>query len=181
MYGMVNQGIRAFIVENFSEETWNDLCVKAGLKEREFESMLTYPDKITYDLVGAISDTFKMKPQDVLSKFGNYWVNYSSSSQIGQVLRFGGSSLIERLSTLDEMHQRVQMSMPHLKPPSFEFELGPDNVHKLHYASERENLEFMVIGLVHGLAKECGETIEITQDDHSAYDEFRATFTLTIL
>ena len=40
MYGMVNEGIRAYILENAGEETWNHIAAKAGLEMREFETML---------------------------------------------------------------------------------------------------------------------------------------------
>ncbi|MEL6102595.1 MAG: heme NO-binding domain-containing protein, partial [Pseudomonadota bacterium] len=91
-----------------------------------------------------------------------------------------GKGLSERLATLNDLHDRIKMSMPHLQPPSFEFEEGEGNEHKLHYASERKGLESMVIGLVEGLGRETGESVEITQDPEPMYDDFRATFTVSI-
>lgn len=178
MYGMVNHGIQSLIVEKFGDADWQDISAKAGLKDEKFEGMLTYPDEITYKLVGIISEKYDLSPEAVLKIFGDYWVDYSSTTNIGQLMRFGGQSLAERLSSLDEMHDRVKMSMPHLKPPSFEFEEGEGNEHKLHYASDREGLEHMVIGLIEGLARETGEKVDVTQDPEPMYEEFRATFTL---
>ena len=180
MYGMVNHGIQTFVMKNFGEADWNDICAKVGLKDRNFEGMMTYPDEVTYKLVGVLSEKYDLTPEQVLKTFGDYWVDYSGASTIGQLLRFGGLSLIERLDTLNEMHDRIKMSMPHLKPPTFEFEEGDGTEHKLHYASEREGLESMVIGLIEGLGRETGEKVEVTQDPEPMYEEFRATFTVKI-
>lgn len=180
MYGLVNHGVQTFIVENFGEEDWRDICAKAGLSDDNFEGMLTYPDDVTYKLVGVISEKYDMTAAEVLRAFGDYWVDYSASSTIGQLLRFGGKGLADRLDTLNEMHERIKMSMPHLKPPSFEFEEGENGEHKLHYASDREGLEHMVVGLVEGLGRESGQTVEISQDPEPAFEGFRASFTIRV-
>ncbi|MEM6388039.1 MAG: heme NO-binding domain-containing protein [Pseudomonadota bacterium] len=148
MYGMVNHGIQTFVTENYGEADWRDICARAGLKQESFEGMLTYPDEVTYKLVGALSEKYDLTAEAVLQIFGDYWVDYSAKTSIGKLMRFSGKGLSERLATLNDLHDRIKMSMPHLQPPSFEFEEGEGNEHKLHYASERDGLESMVIGLV---------------------------------
>lgn len=180
MYGMVNHGIQTFVIENFGEADWRDICARADLKDETFEGMLTYPDDVTYKLVGVLCEKYNLTAEQVLKTFGDYWVDYSATTSVGKLMRFSGQGLAERLDTLNEMHDRIKMSMPHLKPPSFEFEEGEGNEHKLHYASDREGLESMVIGLVEGLGRETGEEVEITMDAKPMYEEFRATFTIKI-
>ncbi|MEM6825101.1 MAG: heme NO-binding domain-containing protein [Pseudomonadota bacterium] len=180
MYGMVNQGVQTFITNNYGEDDWLDICHRAGLSDRHFEGVLMYPDDVTYKLVGAISDKYDLSAEKVLQVFGDFWVDFSKATEIGALLRFGGESLLERLDTLNEMHARIKMSMPHLNPPSFEFEEAEDGSYKLHYASDREGLEPMVIGLVEGLGRETGQPVSITQDPVPAHEGFRATFTLQL-
>lgn len=181
MYGMVNHGIQSFITENFGAQDWIEICKSAGLSDTEFEHMITYPDEITYNLVGAICEKYKLSGDAALETFGAYWVGYSSKSKIGQLIRFGGSELIERLENLDSMHARIKLSMPHLRPPQFEFDEEPGDTHKLHYSSHRDGMEAMVIGLVKGLAEETGDKIEITQQDQPDHHGFKATFVIRIL
>ena len=180
MYGMVNQGIQTFIVEKFGQDDWRDICSKADLSHDTFETMLTYPDDVTYRLVDVISKKYGMTSGEVLKVFGDYWVDYSASTRLGTVLRFGGRDVVQRLESLNEMHERIQSTMPHLRPPSFEFEEGDGGEHKLHYASEREGLEDMVIGLVEGLGRDSGQRVQITKDPAPMYPCYRATFTVRI-
>ena len=161
MYGMVNLGIQKYIVDNHGSQAWWEICAKAGVGETEFESMLTYDDSVTFRLVEAISDKLNVPQEDVLRIFGEYWVEYAGGTALGRIMDFGGSSLIEVLDSLDEMHERFRATMPHLRPPSFEVEELSDQTFRLHYRSERQGLTGMVIGLLYGLARRHGEQIRV--------------------
>ena len=127
MYGMVNEGIRAFIEKEHGPETWEVICKSAQIDQTTFERMTSYDDSITYALVGAICEHTGLSGEDVLKVFGSYWVEFAGASHFGTFLRLAGNSFVERIKGLDDMHESILLSMPHLKPPSFELEdLGDD-------------------------------------------------------
>ena len=161
MYGLVNNGIRTFIAEHYGEEAWCAICADAGVDDVSFESMMSYEDAVTYDLVGAICRKLDLTAEQVLEMFGHFWVGFSSETSIGKVMQFQGDSFVDRLASLDEMHDRVRLAMPHLMPPSFEFEEGADGMHRLHYHSHRKGLQPMVMGLLRGLSEESGIEIAV--------------------
>lgn len=177
MYGMVNQGVREYILKSYGEEVWAKICSDADVQNLEFDRMASYDDAVTYKLVGAISEHTGLSSDDVLRVFGEYWVEFAGRSNFGNLMRLSGSSLVEQLKGLDNMHDRILISMPHLKPPSFELEEGEDGLCQLHYYSEREGLAPMVIGLLYGLANEAGEHVEVKQtafksngEDHDIFE-----------
>ncbi|PUB19231.1 heme-NO-binding protein [Yoonia sediminilitoris] len=179
MYGMVNHGIQSLIEENFGTDDWVQICEKAGIETDHFEGLLSYPDEITYTLVDIISKRYEMGTDEVLRVFGEYWIQFSSDSSIARLLKISKkNSLQENLEALNDMHDRIKLSLPHLRPPYFDYEKGEDGVDKLHYGSEREGMEPMVIGLIYGLAKETGERVEVSIDPRPAYDDIRTTFSL---
>ena len=161
MYGLVNNGVRTFIVNAHGEKTWRAICARAEVDDEEFENLSAYDDEITYRLVGAVSAELDLPAEKVLEVFGHYWVGFSKSTAIGKLVDHGAETLIERINGLDEMHERIQMTMPHLVPPSFAFEEGTDGMHVLRYMSHREGLAPMVIGLLHGMAEDCGVALNI--------------------
>ena len=59
------------------------------------------------------------------------------------------------------MHDRMIMSLPELRPPSFDVEFITDDQLLLHYHSDRNGLAPMVVGLLHGLALEFGQKIAV--------------------
>ena len=95
----------------------------------------------------------------------------------GEILRASGRSLEEMLANLDQLHTRVRLGMPHLKPPSFRLVRNADGSLTLHYSSERRGLAPCVVGLVKGLAKRFGETVTVEHVAHRSgereQDEFR--------
>lgn len=163
MYGLVNRGVEALVVSQYGRATWEAICAKAGVEPDGFESMLTYDDAITERLVGAISETLDLPPAAVLETFGRYWPGYVEDTWIGRSIRLAGDDFVSVLESLDDMHERVAATMPHLKPPSFEVERLSDQRIRLYYFSEREGLEPMVIGLLHGLAAQHAIEIDVGQ------------------
>lgn len=177
MYGLVNNGIETFITENMGAETWAAVCKAAKAPTTAFDQAQVYDDAVTYDLVAAISDHLDMPQEEVLKLFGSYWVGFAKATPIGALMSFSGSSFLEVLDSLDDMHQRMMAAMPHLRPPSFELEHVEGNHYRLHYYSTREGLSPMVVGLIHQLAATHGEDISLTQtascvegEDHDTFD-----------
>ncbi len=176
MYGMVNDAVRTFIVQNHGEAAWATICDDANVTTREFEQLLTYDDDVTYRLVGAISKHLGADASQVLEVFGQYWPEYAKGTAVGNMIKFGGDSFIDTLESLDEMHQRVKIAMPDLRPPSFELEPVDDENYRLHYFSEREGLAPMVVGLLHGLAAQHEVVVQVEhvakKGDASDHDVF---------
>lgn len=100
MYGMVNQGVQSFITKNFGQADWLDICDRAGVSDTQFEGMLTYPDEVTYKLVGAICEKYDMSAEDALENFGAYWIDFSRTTSVGKLIRFGGQELADLLDSL---------------------------------------------------------------------------------
>ena len=87
-----------------------------------------------------------------------------------------GDTLPDFLSHLDELHSRLGVQFPELRPPEFDCEQTDDTTIELHYQSSRQGLAPMVVGLVEGLGKRFDHSVEVTQveDRQQGYD--RDTF-----
>lgn len=180
MYGLVNKAIEDMVCNRFGEETWETIKQKAEVDEDAFISMEAYPDDLTHRLVRAASEVLLMSPQEILQAFGEYWVLYTAKEGYGEVMDMAGDNLPEFLQNLDNLHARVGISFPQLKPPSFNCtHIQEDSLH-LHYHSTRQGLAPMVIGLIEGLGKRFNTEVEITQessrDQGADGDEFSIKF-----
>ncbi len=179
MYGMVNHGIEQLVTEAYGPEVWRDVCAAAGTSDASFEPMLSYDDAVTYRLVGAIAERVGIAPEEVLESFGRYWIGYTQHTAIGRLLKFGGDSFLDCLASLDEMHGRIRLAMPDLRPPLFEIESTAEDRYRLHYRSPREGLAPMAIGLLYGLAADFGTRIAVEhaerRADGAAWDVFEIT------
>ena len=181
MYGLINKAVRGLVIEQFGEEAWTRIRVRAGLEEDDFVSMDNYDDSVTYDLVGAASQELGLAAEAILEGFGSYWVRYTGVEGYGHLLDSAGSSLPEFLTNLDQMHARVKLAFPDLKPPRFRVTDADEDGLILHYYSHRPGLAPLVVGLVQGLAERFGDVVEVDSfrdevGEDSEHDAFRVRF-----
>ena len=179
MYGMVNRAIEQFIRKEHGESVWEQVASKAAVKDA-FISMEQYPDSVSVNLVVGLSEVIGMGPAQVLADVGEYWVSFAHNSDYGDLLDMAGDTLPEVLANLDEMHTRVGQSFENLNTPSFWVtDLTEDSL-ILHYASDRDGLAPMVVGLVRGLGNLLDTDVSVIQvgikGDTSDHDEFAVAF-----
>lgn len=151
MYGLVNKAIMDLVVTNFGDDQWETIKTKAGVEIDAFISNESYPDEMTYSLVGAASEVLGLTPDQVLVAFGEHWVLKTASESYGPMMKAGGKTLREFLVNLPNFHTRVEMIYPNLKPPRFSCSEITDDGLQLHYFTHRPGLTSFVIGLVQGL------------------------------
>jgi hypothetical protein len=183
MYGLVNTALQDLVASRFGEDTWETIKRNAGVDIEVFVSLEAYPDDVTYKLVGAASAVLGLSAEEVLKAFGEYWVTYTAKEGYGELLKLAGDTLPAFLQNLDDLHTRVGLLFPHLKPPSFWCTDIREDSLRLHYrpgVDSREGLEPFVVGLLNGLAIRFKIEIEITQTAHRSqgadHDEFSIAF-----
>lgn len=153
MYGLVNKAVKGLIIQEYGQALWDKIRLEIGFNEDEFLSFESYPDKLTYDIVGQASRETGVSGADLLRAFGEYWVLYTADEGYGQLMSFSGKSFSDFLKNLNLLHERVADLMPSLQPPSFRTAEETENSIVLHYSSKRKGFEPMVEGLIVGLAK----------------------------
>lgn len=160
MYGMVNRALKALLCEQFGEASWQEIRAKAGVAKDEFASMTTYDDAITYQLAGAASEVLDTPVDDLLRAFGNYWIVFASKSSYAILLDQSGDTMGDILGGLDEMHTRLSLAFPDLRPPSFRVVSNDGETVMLRYESFRPALVPFVCGLIEGLAARLGVKVD---------------------
>lgn len=180
MYGMVNKAVEDLVRTNHGDEVWQRIKDRAGIDVDVFVSTEGYPDELTYALVGAASEVLGAPAADILEAFGVHWVLHTAPDGYGAILDAAGKTLPEFLMNLNQMHTRVGMIFPELKPPRFECGEVTDRSMLLHHHTFRPGLGPMVKGLVLGLGKrfETPVRVEQVQDREKGadHDVFRVTW-----
>lgn len=176
MYGLVNRALEELIRKAHGDDAWEKIKERADVDIEVFVRMNAYPDDITYRLISAASELLNQPADSLLRAFGEHWTLYTGREGYGSLLDDAGSTLQETLSNLDDLHARVGLMYPDLKPPSFRCSDVTRDGLVLHYYSSRRGFAPMVVGLVEGLGKRFGHKLEITQltqrdsgDDHDSF------------
>jgi guanylate cyclase soluble subunit beta len=178
MYGMVNEALKVFLIDEFGSGVWEDVRRLAGVDEEVFLSMKGYPDSVTYGLAGAAAEATGIELGELLRRFGRSWVSFVRVRGYEDLLQVSGETVFELLGNLDTLHSRLATSFPELHPPSFRLEAPSETTepHLLHYYSERPGLAPFVLGLVEGVgdlfgSEVCVELVE-PRDGEGGHDVF---------
>ncbi|MBM4234600.1 MAG: heme NO-binding protein [Gammaproteobacteria bacterium] len=172
MYGMINRGLQEMVLAHHGETVWQSICEKAGAKDTIFVRMDTYPDSLTYNMVGAARAVLGAPVEELMRGFGKFWISYASKEGYGPLLDEAGDTLFEMLENLDDLHFRLghvfplygtQKGFDKMMPPQFTVTDKTANRVLVHYRSKRDGLAPMVVGLIEGLAEHCGATVKVTQ------------------
>ncbi|CDQ91964.1 unnamed protein product [Oncorhynchus mykiss] len=164
MYGFVNHALELLVLRNYGEDVWEDIKREAQLDvEGQFLVRIIYEDAKTYDLVAAASKVLKIDAGCILQMFGKMFFEFCQESGYDTILRVLGSNVREFLQNLDALHDHLGTIYPGMRAPSFrctDAEKGNNLI--LHYYSEREGLQDIVIGIIKTVAQQIhGTEIEM--------------------
>jgi hypothetical protein len=117
--------------------------------------------------------------EGLLEEIGEYWSRFTAQQGYGHLLDHAGSDFGAVISRLNDLHARLTVTLPDLRPPSFECSRKEDGTIVLRYYSERAGLSHLVIGLLRGLAHRFGQEATVIQtgrrSEMQTYDEFEVT------
>ena len=163
MYGLVNKALQEVVIKRGGIDTWEQVAARAGVRTGDFISNESYPDELTYTLVGAASSELDIEANQLLHEFGVHWVLETAQHGYGSLLAAGGSSLHEFLCNLPSLHARIALIFPHLRPPEFVLVDESAEHVTLEYHSDREGLAAFVVGILDGLGQMFGTPTTVTQ------------------
>lgn len=180
MYGLVNQAVEELIRTEHGDATWEAITRRADIDIPTFVGMQSYPDEVTYRLVGAASEVLGVPASTLLEAFGEYWTLYTARKGYGHLLALAGNSFAEFVQQLDHLHAHVALSFTELRPPGFWCTDVGERSLRLHYRSDRAGLAPMVIGLLRGLGRMFDTEVSIAHVASVAagadHDEFQIDF-----
>ncbi|XP_055331839.1 guanylate cyclase soluble subunit beta-1-like [Paramacrobiotus metropolitanus] len=163
MYGFVNRAIELLVLRNFGADTWEDIKKEAGVSiDGNFLTRCVYDDEMTFRLVTAAEKILNVPVPKILELFGAFFYDFCLESGYDKILGVLGSTPTAFLENLDALHDHLASIYPGMRAPSFRCTKRDYRSVILHYYSEREGLEPIVIGIVKTVASRLhGKEIDI--------------------
>ncbi|WP_204115902.1 heme NO-binding domain-containing protein [Shimia biformata] len=159
MHGLVNRSIQGFVQDNFGRARWVEIAHLAGLEFVEFETMLHYPDRMTLQVIDAITRTFGTPYDTVLEDVGTYLVANPKVQAVRRLLRFGGADFVEFLHSLDELPERARLAVDDLDPPRLELREHSCNMFSLRVDSRYPGCGHVLVGMLRAMADDYGTLV----------------------
>ena len=157
MYGIVNIALEQLIIEENGNEFWEMIKNKAGYEDLVFSYMESYEDDITEKLVSVASMELGITEEELLERFGTYWVIKTAQKSYAHFFKMGGKNVREFVSNLDHIHRRLSVSFQDIKAPQFDLIRETETSMTITYTSERQAYLPLTIGLIKGLFQHFNE------------------------
>lgn len=170
MYGVINKSLRDMVIEGHGEAIWAQVLAKAGVPSDSFLAMRSYDDEITFRLAVASSDVLGVDVDTALHAFGKHWVNHTLARDYDALVRSTGSTMLEFLENLNELHDRISTTFLEYQPPEFRVSELEKNRMEVEYISHREGLNSFVAGLLIALSERFNEPMSISAIEDLSVD-----------
>eukprot|EP00435_Cladocopium_sp_Y103_P054001 s826_g17.t1 len=172
MHGLIHVIYKKFVLQTFGEEAWTMCQEKANSAEAKLLCQEAQADGTTTTLFRAICESQFIEMDDLLERFGQFFVQHVAEEGYITFLQSLGRNLFEHLSNVNLLHDHVLRDhntcvFPLLEVNSVSGDPTSDlHVFRVSYGSTRNFLNKFLIGILRGAAfvlYNC--TVEIEDSD----------------
>lgn len=156
MHGLINRAIQCFVTDSYGIDKWVESTRVADLRFVEFESMLTYDDAMTPQLLDAVSFVLKRPRNDVMEDIGTYLVSHPNVEALRRLLRFGGVTFVDFLHSLDDLPDRARLAVSDLNLPRMELREHASGQFTLICQSPVSGYGHVMMGVLRTMADDYG-------------------------
>jgi len=167
MHGMINRGLQCYIRDIHGVDVWEEICERAELSFYSFETMLVYDDQTTEDLLRNCGDLIQRNRTEILEDFGTYVVSDAALASVRRLLKFGGTSFVDFLMSLNFVHDRAKMAVPELDVPFMDVHCPAQNKYIVSARFAKRGYGAALLGLIRALADDYGALITIEHRHHA--------------
>lgn len=162
MHGLINSAVETFVREVFGNDLWQTVARRAGLGFTQFEAMLSYDDKLTYDVIDALCVELDRPRSDLLEDLGTFLVSHQRMERLRRLMRFSGETYLEFLLSLDDLPERVKLAVADLELPGLTLEDLEDGQFDLSCEQGVSGFNHVMMGILRAMADDYGALVLLT-------------------
>ena len=171
MQGMINRAIQCYVRDTHGDLAWKQVTRHAGIGFEGFETMLTYDDIVTEQVLTASVAVLGRPRETILEDLGTFLVSNHGSDALRRLLRFGGVTFTDFLQTLEDTRGRGLLALPDLDLPTLDlFEISP-SLYTLQCRFPIEGSGHVIVGLLRAMADDYGALVLLDHEGESLEGE----------
>ncbi len=165
MHGLINRSIQVFVTDTYGERAWLAVARSSGAEIADFESMHSYDDAITDQVLGAVEKVLAKPRAQVLEDIGTWLIAGRHPDTARRLLRFGGVDFVEFLHSLDDLPGRVRLAVADLELPALELREIEPGTYRLTLDGGAPGFADVMRGLLQAMADDYGALAMIERAD----------------
>lgn len=171
MHGLINRAIQCYVRDTHGDLAWKQVARRAELGFDGFETMLSYDDGLTEDVIAASIEVLGRPRETILEDLGTFLVSNHGSDALRRLLRFGGVTFTDFLHTLEDTRGRGRLALPDLDLPVLDlFEVSP-SLYTLYCRFPIMGSGHVIVGLLRAMADDYGALVLLDHEGDSPEGE----------
>ena len=159
MLGLVNRGLRAFVMKYHGRSAWQRLVASDPPLPSDFEVLMDYPADMTHALVAKIADLRSISQPDVLEDLGTFVVTSFWDARLRDLLLSCGGDFSEFMENLPHILSGVAKVNRVYGNWRISIEQRSRDQFELRYHGSLGAVSSLVIGLFRALADQYGALV----------------------
>ncbi|WP_298565997.1 heme NO-binding domain-containing protein [uncultured Aliiroseovarius sp.] len=156
MHGLILWSFERFMCLTYGHGRWRDIMRDLDLSYDSFVPMFRYEASMATAVVDATAAQLE-KPRDmVLEDFGTFLVTDDRAGRVRRLLRFGGTSFVDFLHSLEDLSGRAQLAVPDLDLPVIELDEIRADEYVVTCRDVPKDLGHVLLGVLRALADDYG-------------------------
>jgi hypothetical protein len=161
LHGIIHVELKKYVEARHGAEAWKTCLETAGLGQKMFLPINTYPDADAVAIVTAASKLTNTPTESLLEDFGEF-IAPDLLSMYQSLVEPHWKTIELLLNTEDVIHRVVRLNNPGAQPPQLRFQqLGPNEL-KFYYNSPRR-MAAVAKGIIKGVANHYRQTVLIRE------------------
>ncbi|CAI5451387.1 unnamed protein product [Caenorhabditis angaria] len=153
MYGLVIEGVRFMIQENWGTQVLDQVQKMTLLSEKSISTHDQYSEHVVPQMFKAIHEITGTPYEQIGVLAGRFFVQFLIRNGYGDLMNVMGRRFSDFIKGLDNIHEYFRFSYPKLRAPSFYCQSESEDGLILHYRSRRTGYLSYVIGQLVELAR----------------------------
>lgn len=146
MYGLFLEGLKCFILKEFSESIWRKVVSLAESDTFDFEIKRDYEEQLFPRIVNAAATVTKTTADEIRYGMGQSFKDFFAFKENANTIRVIGRLLRDFLNGLDNLHEFLRGAYPQMRPPAFFCVQESRSGITLQYQTIREGMAAFFIG-----------------------------------
>lgn len=156
MHGLICKSLEEFVRDQHGDEVWQRIVQVSGLPVNRFEALRSYDDELMQSVFMSTFQELGRANTLVLEDIGHWICTHPPLEPVRRLIRFSGTSFVDLIYSLDEIHDRARIALPGLGLPKFYVtERGPNDF-RVRSAWHLEGGGAVLTGILRAMADDYG-------------------------
>ncbi|MEO0344438.1 MAG: diguanylate cyclase [Pseudomonadota bacterium] len=180
MLGLINQGLRSFVLAFHGEKSWSAMRARRAELPEDFEVLLDYPPDITTTLLAEIAMIRDVDRRDVLEDLGTYLVTNLWEARIRDLILTCGADFNNFMARAPVILQALEQIEPRSNCKAFSFKTKAKGQYEIRNSGDMLYAAPLIVGVLRAIADHFGALVTLKHKQNKWGGHAHNKFELTV-